>query len=209
MNTRHASVTRRGRPGIGVGLALALLAALLAPLLLATPVAARPHGKGKHCAAQVQEERRGAAKAPKPECFATFAEAIAAATGGRVHLARDAKPADLSDEVLNQGAGGRGASRTVVGVFFDYTYYGGASFTTWMNNSTGCRSGGSFGWSTMPSGWTGRVSSAWAFGGCNGRYYDYTGFKGETVAGTAFYDYDIPNFGRMSNRASSVKWTQV
>ena len=225
MNADRTRAARRGRHGLGAWLALALLVGgLLAPLLAAEPVAARP--RGKHCAAQAQEGHGGtaAATALKPDCYATFAEAVAAATGGRVRLARDAKPADLTDRVLARGTerGMRpaGASQTVIGLIYDLTNYGnggtaGASFIYWTTNPSVCRGGATMSVSNLDASnpwWNDRISSARTFQGCNARYYLHANFGGTSIAGTAANNYDIANFDGppaipgMSNNASSIRW---
>ena len=225
MNTHDASAARRGRQGLGAWLALALLVGgLAAPLLLAAPAAARP--RGQHCAAQAQEEHAGkaAARAPKAECYATFAEAVAAATGGQVRLGRNAKPGDLTDRVLAQGKE-RGvrparASQTVIGILYDLTDFGnggtaGASFIYWTTNPNVCRGGATMWVSNLAASnpwWNDRISSARTFQGCNARYYLHANFGGTSIAGGVANDYDIANFDGppaipgMSNNASSIRW---
>jgi hypothetical protein len=133
-------------------------------------------------------------------CFATFAEAQAAAPGG----AGSAPAGDGHVERSNQA---------VVAILYDYANYNanGGTYTYWMNNSAvGCTTGLSLTMTSMPTGWNDRVSSARVFGGCKATYYTESGLWGGTITGTAANGYDIPDMGSYYGiRISSIRWTKA
>src|SRR5688572_26206718 len=105
-------LTMNARTAQGVVLALAVLLAGLAGGL--APATAAAGGQGQHCGVGVDG-------GGKEACFATFAEAMAAATGGRARLGRDVRPGEVTERMLGQDGGrqraGAAASlNTVVGI---------------------------------------------------------------------------------------------
>jgi hypothetical protein len=189
--------------------------AVLLVLVLALPVV-RPSGSAaqgqqdqplKHCTSMVKE---GSTKVENLRCFRTFAEAVSAATGGRVKLDKSVGPQDLTQKMLDQGVaqaqrGPSAAQTTVIGVEYWDTRYRGSSWTVYVNNDFGCRGGRSYGYTSMPSGWDNEVSSANVFGGCSvGIHFqnrNYNQNSDGSKIDCPCYTMDI-----MNDRTSSINW---
>jgi hypothetical protein len=134
--------------GTRVGVSLALI---LSAFSLAAPAqGALVQAKGNpHCTAQAQSTDTPIEVAtPKGfECFPTFAQAVMAATAGRVQLPPSAQPADLTDEILStphrpqrntEGISPLGVSpspnNTVIGIDYDGVDYSSTSLTWYVDN---------------------------------------------------------------------------
>src|SRR2546423_110819 len=65
--------------------------------------AAKPGIGERHCVVRIDPVKPGqsASRVYDLRCFATFAQAITAATGGRVHLSANTSPAQLTDQMLS------------------------------------------------------------------------------------------------------------
>ena len=130
-------------------------------------------------------------------CYTTFAAAMAAATDNTVVLSPDASPQSVSEADIAP------AATRVIGIDYDGTYYGGASYTWYANNIYGCYGGRSYR-ANMPSGFNNRLSSTRGFNGCRrNTSYDLYYQAGDWVR-------CFPNCvnvgGFMNNRASSKRW---
>jgi hypothetical protein len=86
---------------------------------------------------------------------ATFAEAIAAATGGTVHLSPTAKPIQLTQGMLAAAPD----TQPVIGIDYVNSNFQGNTLTR-AESVGGCAVGQNFQASSMPSGWNDVVSSA-------------------------------------------------
>lgn len=151
----------------------------------------------RHCIAQAP--RAGTPQPsdiPTATCFPTFAEAIAAATGGGVMLAADARPSDFR----GQGPAGT-LSSTVIGIDYVDVNFQGSTLTWFTDNAAGCNDGTQYIADAMPAGWDNVVSSASAWAGCNVYvHYDYPG-----RAGTQLYC-GCSSMGVMNDATSSESW---
>lgn len=137
------------------------------------------------------------------DCFNTFAEAIEAATQGRVHLDPDVRPEDLTDGILNNvNDKDSMAAQVVIGIDWDSPNYGGSSYT-WVVADSGCTDILQYSVSSMPVGWNDRVSSAKAYSGCSYYYhYQNSNFGGSSVTCNT----DCSTMGSLDNATSSEKW---
>lgn len=134
----------------------------------------------------------------QPQCFATFARAIAAATGGTVQLSPAAKPSQLTQEMLSDVPD----TTTVIGIDYVNSNFGGNSLT-WTSTSGGCTSTQHFQASSMPSGWNDVVSSARSFANCN----TYTHFENVSFTGAELNcGPSCATMGVMNDKTSSEKW---
>jgi hypothetical protein len=180
---------------------LALLAVMLLAIAITGVVtAAAPAAAGGNCVVRIDPLQRGqqSSHVSQPQCFATFAEAIAAATGGAVHLSPSVKPSQLTQAML----GVTPYTTTVIGVDYVDSNYGGNSLT-WTSTSGGCTSTQSFQASSMPSGWNDVVSSALSYQNCN-TYWHFqdSGFGGAQLdCGPS-----CATMGVMNDQTSSEKW---
>ena len=130
-------------------------------------------------------------------CYTTFAAAIAAATHNTVMLSPDASPQSVSEADIAP------AATRVIGIDYDGTYYGGASYTWYVNNVYGCNGGRSY-VANIPNTFNNRLSSTRGFSGCRrNTSYDCYYQTGDWVR-------CFPNCvnvgGFMNNRASSKRW---
>lgn len=207
---------------------VALLIATISPLLAQNEApAAAPVGQARlrHCITQVEvataettevgeasstaadvsgDEALLAASAPAATCFATFAEAVSAATNGAVQLAPDVTAATLTEEMLQSEA----PTAVIIGIDYDnFNSQGGASLTFFANNAVGCTTGLSYSKGAAPAGWDNRTSSAaGGFVGCN-HFYHYEGrrFTGAVLRCPAPGN-TCAVFGAMNNHTSSWRW---
>lgn len=158
-----------------------------------------------HCVVMLAgaEQAGEAASTSGATCFELFADAIAFATSGSVELSSNAKPADLTSDLLDQSA--EVQSLTVIGVLFDGANHSGASYTYTTSNPRGCLDGASFAWSYVGSAWNDRTSSARTFQGCRGYLFEHVGYGGVYISciGTN----SCYTLGVMDNRTSSIKFT--
>lgn len=180
---------------------LALLAVtLLAIAITGIVVAAAPADGGGNCVVKIDPVQPGqqSSHVSQPQCFATFAEAIAAATGGTVHLSSSVKPSQLTQAML----GDTPDTTTVIGVDYVNSHYGGNSLT-WTSTSGGCTSTQTFQASSMPSGWNDVVSSALSYQNCNTYWhYQNINFGGAQIdCGPS-----CATMGVMNDQTSSEKW---
>ena len=146
----------------------------------------------------------GSSQILETACFDTFAQAIETATHGRINLDPSISPEDVTDAMLNGGEGANTpATQVVIGIDWDYTYFGGSSYT-WAANDYGCSSSIQYGVTTMPSGWDNRVSSARGFSNCNYYYhYQNTAYGGTSIACHT----ECASMGTLDNDTSSERWT--
>ena len=185
---------------ITVSRSLLTLVSVAALLLFSAPVDALAAGTapspGHHCVARAIPA--GSSAAPVVTCYATFAQSIRAATGGRVRLPADAMPGSVTPGQLNAGAATPDTTY-VLSIDWDGTSFTGASLT-WSQSSR-C---GRFQAASMPSGWNDRVSSVEAFSNCANSLFKNNNF------GTPRYNIgrngSVANLGSFSNVTSSEKW---
>jgi hypothetical protein len=157
----------------------------------------------RHCVVRIDPVKPGqsASRVYDLRCFATFAQAITAATGGRVHLPANTSPAQLTDQVLSPQ--GVTAAPFVIGIDYKDWFYGGTS-VTWQSDSSGCTSGLWFWSNTMPAGFDNQLSSTRAFSNCNhNTNWENTGQTGAEVICTPDCSYVGDT---MNDRISSKTW---
>ncbi len=93
---------------------------------------------------------------------------------------------------------------TSASVVLGYEYkggsYSGGSLVLYGTSGSGCGSGSTYGFSSMPSGWSNVISSAKVFASCWSVHYDYTGYSGDRRTCTG----SCSSLGTMNNRTSSI-----
>jgi hypothetical protein len=188
---------------------LAASSILLAGLLGAPAAAAGPPAEGSDetCAvgvAPVDAAALGGAPDALPEpvvdCFDSFAEAVEFATDGELSATT---PAELDREVELREATTASAAWVVLGYEYKGTSYTGGSLVLYGTSGSGCGSGSTYGFSSMPSGWSNVISSAKVFASCWSIHYDYTSYSGDRRTCTG----SCSSLGTMNNRTSSVLFT--
>lgn len=173
-----------------------------------------PSGTAEHCV--VEAFPIGAEPSnPSPlVCFDNFADAIAHATNGRVHLPQNFKPTDLTDDLLNMGKDvfSRALTpdtitSTVIAIDYDGINRQGNTLVTQVSDGNGClntnwaRSSLGAGW---PWGWDNVIGSAEAFQNCNHSYhYEHQNFQGAVLDCGTY----CSSMGVMDNQSSSIAWT--
>ena len=123
----------------------------------------------------------GAAPSTTPvRCYRTFAEAISAATHGRVQVTAGQRSRPLTDaEMAAPAAMPNGTAATyVLAVDYKDAGFGGSTYT-WTSTVT-CAQGYSFNQATMPSGWNDTIGSVRTYSGCNQDMY-YNANYGQPV----------------------------
>ena len=156
----------------------------------------------KHCVAELAPVAQGAKASAmgKISCYASFSAAMAAATANSVTLPSDASARSVTDADLAS------ATRWVIGIDYDGTYYRGASFIWYASNGYyGCYGGLSY-VANMPYFLDNRLSSTKGFTGCH-RNTSYDGLW-QTGDWVRCFSNCVYVGGFMNNRASSKRWTQ-
>jgi len=156
---------------------------------------------GQHCVIEIDPIQPGeSASNIRPiGCFATFAEAIAAATGGEVQLPANVGPAEVTAEMLAPAQ-----NNIVIGIDYVNSNFQGNTLVWETAYTPGCSDGTTFGAPNMPSGWNDVVSSARSYAGCNHYYhYEHTWWTGAVrdCGGSC------ATMGVMDNATSSERWT--
>jgi len=159
-----------------------------------------PAAPGGHCIVHIDPLLPGeaASKVSAPKCFATFAQAIAAATSGTVRLESSATPRGLAARMLRPQ---RVAATTVISVDYRDSGFSGISLTWYVSGTAGCAAN-TYSASSMPSGWNDEVSSSQRYDSCtHNPHYEHTGFRG------AIYPCTCSSMGVMNDKTSSEKWS--
>lgn len=169
-------------------------AVTLTTLATVASASAAPTSAGTHCAAKALPA--GSTAHAQVHCFSTFAESIAFATAGRVHLSNAANSRSVSAAELNQASP---AANYVLSIDYMNAGFSGATFT-WYQSSP-C---GNYQASSMPSGWNDVISSVAAYSGCATTLYWNTGFGQPTYL--IGVDGSASSLGSFNDQTSSQKW---
>lgn len=151
-----------------------ILIGLLVASVGASARAVTPRSTGRHCVMELTPAGTAGTQRSVTThlgCYATFARAIAKATGGAVRLAADATPATVTAAALTPSTT---ASTTIIGIDYVDINYGGSSLTWEVSNGVGCSTGLTYS-STLTGAWNNVISSSKAFAGCTlNTHYDLT-----------------------------------
>jgi hypothetical protein len=177
---------------------------LVAGLLAAPAAAGGPlpaEDTGEVCAVGVHPVESAAAQSgaeplaePVVDCFPTFAEAVFFATDGELSAV---SPAELEEAVESESVA---MASVVLGYEYKGSSFSGGSIVLYGTSGSGCGSGSTYGFSSMPTGWNNVVSSAKVFASCWSTHYDYTGYSGDRRTCTG----SCSSLGTMDNRTSSI-----
>lgn len=164
----------------------------------AGPEANAAPNKNRHCVAQLDPLIPGqkASAVTDMGCFATFAESIAAATGGEVILSPDATPNSITESDVES------AVTRIIGIDYDGSFFTGSSITWFVSNPNGCFFNFSY-VANMPGFFNNRLTSTRAFSGC-GRNTSFSGFFQ-----TGFFRTCFPScafIGSLLNNTTSSKF---
>jgi hypothetical protein len=192
---------------------ISVLAALAVTGLSTPAVAAGPAPTtegGDHCVARLI-----GSGTPVPVCFATFAEALEYASGGRLtdgpkNAADAARNPNFVARVnaSNDEPGRAKAVAASVVISIEYTPSGWAtpSDLIWVGtkNCTTSTNNTDYEVTSMPAGWDNVISSYRTFANCWVKHYENTGFGGASVG----YHGSRGYIGAaMDNRTSSERWS--
>jgi len=182
----------------------ALLTGLTAVLLTATaPASAALAAPESHC---VSEAVKMGTTSPvrEPVCFASFAEAISYATDGTVNLAPTAT--SVTQDQLDRGraaavakAGNRAiAADYLIGISYWDADEKGASWT--FHHAAPCSATQAYYTDNVGPAWNDQISSARAYSGCRGYYYEDHYQRGGYITTPWTVG------GYMNDSTTSVKW---
>jgi hypothetical protein len=133
-------------------------------------------------------------------CYATFSQAIAAATGGRVHLSSTTRPQDVTQQMLNASLAP--ATTNVFAIEYVDANWQGASLT-YTTTAGGCSSTTTYGVTSMPSGWNDVISSERDYDNCN----DGVHWENSNYTGASVNCYSCSYLGAaMNDQTSSIYW---
>jgi hypothetical protein len=172
-------------------------------LIAATPIAET--FRQSHCyslLSPINKNVGGSSEIIESACFDTFSEAIQAATKSRVLLDPSIRPENITETMLNNVEGiDLDAVQVVIGIDWDYSNYGGSTYT-WVVSNYGCSDTIQYSVSSMPSGWNDRVSSAKGYSNCSFYHYQNTNFGGSSVVCNP----NCSSMGALDNSTSSERW---
>jgi hypothetical protein len=173
---------------------LAVWALVALAMLAGLPAGAGPQGKNElHCLVEVLgQDSSGELIVSEPECYATFEEVVAVASGGLISV----ESAPTSSELFTDPMAGSRLASFTLGTHFDGQNGSGASISIVGSSCIGGY------WNTGAT-WANRISSSW--NGCYRlRHHDgpnKTGSYADTVgSGT----HNLPS--AMNNKTESVSY---
>jgi len=155
-------------------------------------------GGEQHCVAQVGS---ATSKQGAPVCFPEFSQAISYATGGSVKL-----PAGTTSVTAAQlhrifaAPRSVAAATYVIGISWWNTNFQGSTYT--HTAPSGCTSSGRDWYFQFPSSWNDKTSSADAFQGCTGYYWQ----NGNGTSGSGAFVATGWSGGPMNDRATFIDW---
>ncbi len=185
-------------------LASMVMTAILAAFSGGTDAQAAGPASGGNCIGEPSPAGQADDGPLNVRCYPTFAQAVSAATGGRVSLAGTAQPGSLTRSQLGaifaEPAGVTANTTYVLSIDFTDVQGGGRSWTWYQ--SAPC---GNYQTAHMPTGWNDVVSSVHTYSGCAVTLFENANFgspswnvgvnSGASFGGTGFND-----------QASSEKW---
>jgi len=166
-------------------------------------------GGGGHCAYRLIPTGKGVAPhaiATRLEligCYATFADAVAAGSGGAIRLGSDVSPASLTDREIAASTRSveSGRASIMIGTEFDLTSFLGTSRNFFAAST--CTSSTTWESSYVGDAWNDRFESGKGFGGCDSnKKFAASNFGGASITCTP----NCITYGGLSNQVSSLRW---
>lgn len=161
---------------------------------------ARPAASGHHCIVQISPVLPGqtSSQMSAPRCFATFRQAISAATSGAVRVSSSVTPRTLSARMLRPE---RLTATVVLSIDYVNSNYQGNTLTWYDSGTAGCAAN-TYSASSMPSGWNDVISSSHRYDSCtHNPHFENVNFGG------AIYPCTCATMGVMNDKTSSEKWS--
>lgn len=165
--------------------------------------------EGRHCVGNASTSPIGMAipkdAAPnEQQCFDTFAEAISAATRGKVQLSPLATPDSVDLEVLSRETGFATYLISILYIAPKRDAFWG-SYTVYSEMS--CATHNLY-YNVMPNGFNDNISSSQTFPDCHHSYhYDNTYLSGSVIDCLSTQCFYASDMGAMDDRTSSIRWT--
>lgn len=92
------------------------------------------------------------------------------------------------------------ATNPLLGIEYYDSGYHGATLTLYGTSGSGCYSGTTYGFRSLPSGWNDEISSAKGYSNCWGDHYQNTGYSGVELVCKP----NCSGFSAMNDRTSSI-----
>ena len=154
---------------------------------------------GSHCVVDASE--------PEPTCYATFSEAMAAATGGRITDAPDDVSAALADDGLAARIDALGledvaqisASSVVMAIFWEHWYFEGAAVVIKGSTCSDTLDDVDFAWPRLTR-MNDRISSFRCYNNCWCKLFEHWYYGGSCYG---YYERADKIVGNMNDAASS------
>jgi hypothetical protein len=177
---------------------------LLVTIVVALHTGPAAAGSEEHCVTQlVPIDTSGdvvSAIAIDAGCYATYAEALAAGSGGAISVAAETTPASLSDGELEA------SSQSVAVAELIGTEWTGAGYTSASKSyfaSVTCSSTVTWEVGYVTDAWNDDFESGKGFGGCDAnRKFANSQFGGSSILCTP----NCSSYGSLSNEVSSLRW---
>ena len=134
-------------------------------------------------------------------CYPTYAEALAAGSGGAIDVPALTTPASLTDTVLAADTIAIAAADVLIGTEFTGIGYGGSSKSYFA--SATCSTGVVWGVADVGASWDNQFSSGKGFGGCDtNKKFEHADYLGTVVTCTP----NCNDYGVLRSEVSSLKW---
>ena len=182
--------------------ATALLAALLASSAGARTKNSPGAAPGGNCVITIEPLQPGQSTSvtSTPRCYATFAEAIADASNGTVHLPVTATPSSVSASTFAPLT-----TSSIIGIDWINSGYTGSSLTWQEPNPYGCSTGYQYA-SNVTGSWNNVISSSKAFAGCGvNPHYDLA-YPNQDNGAKIFCTPNCSTMGAMNDATSYEEW---
>jgi hypothetical protein len=178
-------------------------------LLLTVPIAGAPVARaasaGSNCAYQLDPVSYDAATHTVTAdlvligCYDTFAEALAAGSGGAIQVSSSTTPAQLTDAMVTDSAPTAG-NDTLIGTEWGLVGYNGGSSSFYAPDSC---AGTAYAVAYVGDALNDTFESGKGFGGCDtNRKFQHSNFGGDVLTCTP----NCSDYGALRNEVSSLKW---
>lgn len=179
--------------------------ALLLTLTIAGGPVAQAGSAGRHCAYRLDPVAYPDAHTVSAElvlvgCYDTFAEALAAGSGGAIQVSRSTSPGQLTDAMVSESIQPAAVDDTLIGTEWNSVGYNGGSSSYWAPDSC---AGTVYSVSYVGDAWNDDFESGKGFGGCDtNKKFQHSNFGGDVLTCTP----NCNDYGALRNLVSSLKW---
>jgi hypothetical protein len=184
--------------------AAALLVAVAVGPASAAPRTPTADPAGAYCSTKLEQTAAGDTRIVQTECFDTYADALAVATGGRLHVGREFRSSALTQRVLD-GAASPATLLTdwVIGQDWEHNDRGGRVRTYWVSTSNAPCTGRIWEIDQLDLGWDTIISSAQGFSGCDRfEHWEDPDQQGAVRTCSTY----CSSMGVLNDQTSSLRW---